>query len=267
MIIVAVANQKGGTGKTTTAVTMGHKLAQDGYRVLLVDTDAQGHVASALGLNKAPGIMRLVAWYKRTAEEPLVLSARPGLDLIPSNAQTTEAKEILTGMRFREDFLERALGELGADYDAVVIDCAPSVDVLHMAALVAADWLVVPTRLDYLAVDGVNEVILLLKETKQFRPQAADLLGILPTFFDRRTNETLEQLEILVKTFKDLVLPPVPVDVKLREAPAFGESIWEYAPTSRSVVGINSGQDRVYGGYARFVEWMERRLWPSEDKP
>lgn len=265
MITVAIANQKGGTGKTTTAVTMGHGLARYDYKVLLVDTDPQGHVSTALGFNKEPGIYTLVEWYRSQNTEPLIVSARPNLDLIPSNKQTTEAKETLTGMRFREDFLERSLAELSPDYDIAVIDCAPSVDVLHMAALVASDWLVVPTRLDYLAVDGVNEVILLLKDTKQFRPQAADLLGILPTFFDRRTNETLEQMEVLVDTFGDLVLPPIPVDVKLREAPAFGQSIWEYAPSSRSVKGVKDG-DQIYGGYARFVKQMEERLWQDEGK-
>ncbi len=267
MITIAIANQKGGTGKTTTAVTLGHKLALNGRRVLLVDTDAQGHVASALGVNKSPGILRLVEWYKNDKKAPMIVQARPGLDLIPSSSRTTEAKEILTGMRFREDFLERALEELGTDYDVIVIDCAPSVDVLHMAALVAADWLVVPTRLDFLAVDGVNEVILLLEETKQYRPKAASLSGILPTFFDRRTNETMEQLKTLVDTFSDLVLPPIPVDVKLREAPAFGESIWEYAPGSRCLIGIDSGKGKSYGGYTRFVERMEKILWPNADRP
>ena len=249
MVTLAIANQKGGTGKTTTALALGHKLALDGYRVLMIDTDAQGHLATGLGIQKAPGIERLVSWHEGQGT-PLIVSARERLDLIPSDSRTSNAKQRLAGMPFREDFLDKAMKHF-AQYDVTVIDCAPSVDVLHTAAVVAADWLIVPTRLDYLAVDGVNEVIMFLRDVKQYR-DAADVLGILPTFYDRRTNETLEQLRTLVDTFGDLVSPPIPIDVKLREAPAFGQTIWEYAPKTRSIVGLESNTN-PYGGYARFV--------------
>lgn len=256
MITFAIANQKGGTGKTTTALALGHKLAIDGYRVLMIDTDAQGHIATGLGVGKAPGIKRLVDWREGDGD-PLIITARERLDLIPSNAKTSKAKQQLGAMPFREDFLDRVLQDLPS-YDVVVIDCAPSVDVLHTAAVVAADWLIVPTRLDYLAVDGVNEVIQFLRDVKQYR-EAADLLGILPTFYDRRTNETLEQLRALVDTFGDLVSPPIPIDVKLREAPAFGQTIWEYAPHSRSAIGIETN-GQAYGGYVRFVDQVREAV-------
>ncbi len=249
MITFAIANQKGGTGKTTTALALGHKLAIEGYHVLLIDTDAQGHLAAGLGVDKAPGIERLVNW-REGEGSPLIVTARERLDLIPSNARTSNAKQRLAAMPFREDFLEKALDELD-DYDVAIIDCAPSVDVLHTSAVVAADWLVVPTRLDYLAVDGVNEVIMFLRSIKHYR-DAANLLGVLPTFYDRRTNETLHQMKALADTFGGLVSPPIPIDVKLREAPAFGQTIWEYAPTTRSVVGIDTN-GTPYGGYSRFV--------------
>ena len=254
MITLAIANQKGGTGKTTTALALGHKLAMDGYAALFIDTDPQGHLAAGLGMDKAPGIDRLVTW-REGQGKPLIVRARDRLDLIPSDARTSSAKQRLAGMRFREDFLAKALQDLADGYDVAIIDCAPSVDVLHTAAVVAADWLVVPTRLDYLAVDGVNEVIMFLRDVKQYR-DAAELLGILPTFYDRRTNETLEQLRVLVDTFGDLVSPPIPIDVKLREAPAFGQTIWEYAPRTRSVVGIETN-GKTYGGYARFVDHVK----------
>lgn len=257
MITLAVANQKGGTGKTTTALTLGHKLAIYGYHVLVVDTDGQGHVATGLGMPKAPGIERLVDWWQGDGE-PLIVNARQRLDVIPSDARTRNAKQRLAGMRFREDFLAKALRNVG-DYHVAVIDCAPSVDVLHTAAVVAADWLIVPTRLDYLAVDRVNEVIMFLRDVRGYR-DAADVLGILPTFYDRRTNETLEQLRTLVDAFGDLVSPPIPIDVRLREAPAFGRTIWEYAPNSRSVVGIETRSNNVYGGYARFVDQVKEKV-------
>ena len=258
MVAIAIANQKGGTGKTTTAVTLAHGLAMDGCRVLVVDTDVQGHVAAALGMDKAPGIYRLVQWYQGLGDL-LVVQARENLDIIPGDKTTEPAKRILASMDFRERILADALEEMG-DYDVAIIDCAPSVDVLHVSALVAADLLVVPTKMDYLAVDGVNEVLRSLTEIRRRGAAAPNLLGVLPTFFDRQTNETLVQLKALAEAFGRYVLPPIPIDTRLREAPAHGRTIWEYAPGSRSVVGVTNGNGTVIGGYAQFVarvkEWL-----------
>lgn len=260
MITLAIANQKGGTAKTTTAVTLGHRLALDGLRVLLVDTDVQGHVAKALGMDKGPGIRRLVDRAQFGDGRLLVVEARPNLDVIPSDKTTEPAKRALVAMDFRERVLADALAGLAGDYDVAIIDCAPSVDVLHVAALVASDYLVVPSKLDYLAVDGINEVLTSVIEIERRAPKAPELLGILPTFLDRTTNETMVQLRALVKTFGGLVLPPIPVDVKLREAPAYGQTIWEYAPRSRSVVGIRNGSGQYLGGYNQFVDRVRKVL-------
>lgn len=251
-IVIAVANQKGGTGKTTTTVTLGHRLALDGYHVLIVDTDVQGHVATALGMEKAPGIYRLVQWYQGLGNL-LVVPARDNLDVIPSDKTTEPAKRILAGMDFRERVLADALTELGGRYDVVLIDCAPSVDVLHVAALVAADFVLIPTKLDYLAVDGVKEVVSSIAEIRRRSGGNVRLLGILPTFFDRQTNETVTQLQELVRAFGNLVWSPIPVDTKLREAPAYGRTIWEYAPNSRGVTGIINGSGKAIGGYKQAV--------------
>jgi len=253
MITIAVANQKGGTAKTTTVVTLGHGLALAGLRVLIVDTDVQGHVAKALGMKKGPGIRRLVD-QAQFGDQLLIVAARERLDVIPSDRSTAAAKRALTTMDFRERVLADALAGIAASYDVAVIDCAPSVDVLHVASLVAADWLVIPCALDYLAVDGVNEMLALVLEIRRRAPEEApNLLGILPVFLDRRMNETMVQLQILAETFGKLVLPPVPVDAKLRESPAFGKTIWEYAPRGRGVLGVLEN-GRRYGGYAQFVE-------------
>lgn len=258
MIVMAISNQKGGTAKTTTAVTVAHKLAIEGLNALLVDTDVQGHATLATGLDKAPGIYRLVQRFQGLPEDLLLLNARRRLDVIPSDKMTEQAKMTLAGMSFRERLLQEALEDLNT-YDVAVIDCAPSLDVLHVAALVAADWLIVPTRLDYLAVDGVNEVLTSLAEMKRRSDDAPQLLGILPTFFDRTTNETMVQLRALVTTFGDLVLPPIPVDTKMREAPAHGETIWEYAPGTRSIVGIETRKGN-HGGYLEFIDRVKEVL-------
>jgi chromosome partitioning protein len=258
-ITIAISNQKGGTAKTTTSVTLAHKLAMEGRQVLIIDTDVQGHATLAMGLDKAPGIYRMVQRFQALPETLLMVNARERLDVLPSDKTTEPAKRILAGVDFRERVLADTLQELDG-YDVAVIDCAPSLDVLHVAALVAADWLVIPTKLDYLAVDGVNEVLASLAEIKKRSEHAPELLGILPTFFDRTTNETMMQLRSLVDSFGDLVLPPIPVDTKLREAPAYGETVWEYAPSTRSVVGITGNNGSQRGGYLDFIDRVEKVL-------
>jgi len=257
--VIAIANQKGGTGKTTTTVTLGHRLALDKYRVLIIDTDVQGHVAIALGLEKQPGIYQAVQWFQGVGNL-LVVSARPGLDVLPSDKSTEPAKRILAGMDFRERFLAAVISEIAGKYDAILIDCAPSVDVLHVSALVAAKYLLIPTKLDHLAIDGVAEVVNSLTEIWRKSGMGASLLGIVPTFLDRQTNESIVQLQALVQQFGKLVLPPVPVDVHLRECPAFGKTIWEYAPTSRSIVGVANGNGKTVGGYLQIAKIIEEVL-------
>ncbi len=253
MVVVTVANQKGGTGKTTTVVTLGHRLALDGHRVLIVDTDVQGHVAVALGLDKQPGIYRLVQWYQGVASDLLIVPARERLDVLPSDKSTEPAKRILAGMDFRERILVNALDALKGKYDVILIDTAPSVDVLHVAALVASHYLLVVTKLDHLAIDGVREIITTLAAIRRQSGQGPELLGIIPTFLDRQTNESALQLRALANGFGRLVWPPIPVDVKLRECPAFGRTIWEYAPSSRGVIGVPNGTGKLVGGYAQVV--------------
>ena len=260
MITIAVANQKGGTAKTTTAVTLAHRLALDGLRVLLVDTDVQGHVALSLGLEKAAGIRQLVDSAQWGNSPLLILEARPNLEIIPSDMSTEPAKRTLVGIHYRECILANALARIAYQYDVTVIDCAPSLDVLHEAALFATDWLVVPSKLDFLAVDGVNEVVTHILAFKRQSLKAPNLFGILPTFFERRTRETVIQLQALVDAFGPLVLPPVPLDTKLRECTARGQTIWEYAPRSRSATGIAVGGGNYVGGYGDFVRRMKNRL-------
>jgi len=257
VIVVTIANQKGGVGKTTTTVTLGHGLALRGYRVLLIDLDVQGHVAYSLGMEKEPGLYQLIV-----LEMPLhklVRQARPNLWILPADKKTEAAKRALTSMNFRERVLINALEKVQGSYDVIFIDCAPSLDVLHVAALVATNWLLIPTKLDHLAIDGVNEILRSLAEVHQ-AGLGGQFYGVLPTFYDRVTTETLEQLRELVRIFGDKVLPPIPVNTKLREAPLYGQTIWEYAPTSRGACGIPTKGEERLGGYTALVERVEKEL-------
>jgi chromosome partitioning protein len=243
MQVIAIANQKGGVGKTTTAVTLGHGLALHGLRVLVVDLDPQGHVAFVLGLDKAPGLYRLIV-----EEAPLskvAVKARDNLSVILGDKQTEAAKRYVTTLNFRERVLLDILGD--ADYDVIFLDTAPSLDVLHVAALMASDWVIIPTKLDAMAVDGVNEILHSMGQIAQQGHRLEDY-NILPTFFDRTTKETMVQLQDVVNIFGHRVWPPIPQDTKAREASAYGQTLWEYSPKSPAVLGYLRDTNRI-GGY------------------
>ncbi len=249
MTIITIANQKGGVGKTATAVTLAHGAALRGLRVLLVDLDTQGNAADSLGLDAAGDLFR---WLIQG--QPLqvcAIQARPGLDLIRSDKTTVALKTILAGQDFRERCLVAGLA--GNRYDLVVFDCSPSADILHTAALVAADYLIIPAQMSQYAIKGVVEVRQSLDAITRVGGSKCSLAGIIPTFFDRVTNESQLQLENLAGAFKSLVWPVVPIDNKVREANRAGQTLWEYAQDSRAVTGYELNGKRV-GGYAQVLD-------------
>jgi chromosome partitioning protein len=250
MKIVAFANQKGGVGKTTTAVTLAHGLALRGLKTLLVDLDPQGHVAYALGLPKTNGLYRLVVLNE--AIHKVIVPARPNLDILPGDKHTEKVKRHITLSDFRETILAETLHR--TPYDVILLDMAPSLDVLHVNGLVASDWVLIPTRLDALAVDGVKEILLTMGEVSN-RGHTFEGYSILPTFFDRTTRETLAQLKELVNAFGDRVWPPVPQDTRVRESAAYGKTPWEYSPETAAVLGYPNGKQRI-GGYAQTLEHL-----------
>jgi len=235
MIILAIVNQKGGVAKTTTAVTLAHGLAQRGIRVLLVDLDAQGNCADALGLKKGAGVYRWLALGDRLGD--VVITARDGLDLIPGDKTTVKAKKIISGESFSEHTLRNALdGVMG--YDTVVLDSAPGADVLQINALVACTHFLIPVSLSHLATVGVVDALGTVSSLRKVGAFQGNFLGVLPTMWDRTTKESHAQLKGMAQHFKRLIWPPIPVDVKAREAPGHGQTLWEYAPVSRAIAGV-----------------------------
>lgn len=243
MKIVAFANQKGGVGKTTTAITLAHGLALEGRRVLLVDLDPQGHVAVALGLKKSPGLHDLICLKKPI--EQVVIAARPNLDILPGDKRTEQVKREIVLSDFRESTFRDIFKK--SSYDVILLDLAPSLDVLHVSGLIASNWVMIPTRLDALAVDGVQEVLLSLAEFGR-RGHKLDGYCILPTFFDRTTRETFLQFRELVQAFGNRVWAPIPQDTRVRESPSYGLTVWEYAPSCVAIRGFKDKQSRT-GGY------------------
>ncbi len=248
MKIISFANQKGGVGKTTTAVTLAHGLALAGRRVLLVDMDSQGHVAISLGLPKSPGLFGLICEKRGLAS--VVLAARENLDILPGDKHTESVqREFSRSAAGSALFLEAITGSA---YDAVLLDMAPSLDSLHACGLLSSNWVIVPTRMDSLSVDGLQEVIRNLGEFSR-RGHTPEGYCILPSFFDRTTRETYLQFRNLTQTFGGHMWPPIPQDTRVREAPAYGRTLWEYAPNCLAMRGLPEGKKRI-GGYRQILE-------------
>ena len=225
MRTIAIANQKGGVGKTTTAVTLAHDLTRRGYRVVLVDLDAQGNVASCFGLAPSPGLFRLLL--DLATLDDVLVEARPSLWLLAGDASTAKLKTVLAAESYRETILAEALRPLNTDY--VILDTGPSRDLLHDNAHHAADEIIIPVGLDHLALIGVAQELETLKIVRE-HGHPVEITAILPTFWDATTNESATNLRRLVETFGDMVLPAIPRTTRLREAPALGRTLWEYLP-------------------------------------
>jgi chromosome partitioning protein len=219
-----------------------------GNKTLLVDLDPQGHVAFSLGMEKSPGLYRLICLDEHL--EKIVVHARPNLDLLCSDKRTEKVKRQITLSDFRESILLDALQ--ASKYDFVLLDMAPSLDVLHINGLVASDWVIIPTRLDAMAVDGVKEILLTMGEVAQ-RGYSFKGYAILPTFFDRTTRETLTQFQEIARAFGANVWPPVPQDTRVRESSAFGKTLEEYSSSSPAMIGFQDGQ-RLVGGYRQALQ-------------
>ena len=247
MKVFAFANQKGGVGKTTSAVTLADGLSRHKIKTLLIDLDPQGHLALSFGLDKSPGLYRLIC-----LDEPLekvVVNIRPNLDLVAGDKQTEKVKRQITLSDFRENILSDLLAN--APYDAVLLDLAPSLDVLHLNGLIAADWVIIPTRPDALAVDGVKEILTTMAEVEQSGHRYQGY-SILPTFFDRTTRETLLQFQELASAFGEHLWPPIPQDTRVRETAAYGKTLWEYSPASTAMTGYREGHQKL-GGYKQVL--------------
>jgi chromosome partitioning protein len=250
MKIFAFANQKGGVGKTTTAVTLADGLSRMKVKTLLVDLDPQGHLALSFGLEKTPGLYRLICLDETL--EKVVVNISSNLDLVTGDKQTEKVKRQITLSDFRESILTDILQD--APYDAVLLDMAPSLDVLHINGLIAADWVVIPTRPDALAVDGVKEILTTMAEINKSGHRYRGY-SILPTFFDRTTRETFLQFQDLAKTFGEHLWPPIPQDTRVRETVAYGKTLWDYAPNSVAMNGYKDGKQRL-GGYKQVLARM-----------
>jgi chromosome partitioning protein len=231
-VVLAVFNHKGGTGKTTTAVTLAAGLAQRGKRVLLVDTDGQGNVAVSLDLAYERTLYHVLTMGIPLAEA--VTEARPGLDVLPSNETLAAAELYLAGRRQRDRVLADRLSEARDGYDFVIVDCSPSLSLMNQNALVFADAVLCPVACDYLSIVGVRQVIRTVKHVNKLLAHPVQLWGVLPTLFDSRARICHEALATLRQHFRDRCFEPIRVAIKVKEAPAQGKTLFELAPESKA---------------------------------
>jgi chromosome partitioning protein len=231
MTTLTVANQKGGVGKTTTAVTLAHGLALSGCQVLLVDLDPQGQCAVFLGQPPAPGAFALLV--QKLPLRQLIHQARPNLWLLPSDHTTAHAGVILSTLNAPISALKQAL--LGS-WDWIIIDTAPSISNLQAQALYASHYVLVPTACDFASVQGITNLEGTMLQLQQTYLWPGQLLGILPTFYDSATLETQAMMMELIRLYQHSLIHPIHRATALRESCANGQTILEYLPTSRAAL-------------------------------
>lgn len=235
MKIVAIANQKGGVGKTTTAVNLSACLAEKGKRVLLVDLDPQGNSTSGLGVDK--GAVEHSIYDVLINETPMddacLDTMIDTLKLVPSDIALAGAEVELVGMMAREQILKNAFHTLADRFDYAFIDCPPSLGLLTLNALTAADTLLVPIQCEFFALEGLSLLMNTVKLVRKSLNPTLDVEGVVLTMYDSRTNLSMQVVEEVKKFFKNKVYETIiPRNVRLGEAPSFGLPISRYAPTS-----------------------------------
>jgi chromosome partitioning protein len=245
--IIAVLNQKGGVGKTTTTINLAAYLAKGGKTVLVCDFDPQGNATSGLGVDKQKLDTTLydVLFSRAEASKTLKEVGRGGLYLLPANAELAGAEVELVGSEHREYKLRQILRALEFDY--ILIDCPPSLGLLTINALTAADEVLIPVQAEYYALEGLSQLLSVITHVRQALNPALSILGVVITLFDSRNSLSEQVKNELERYFGDKVFNTViPRNVRLAEAPSFGRTIVEHDKWSKGA--------RAYKGLAREIE-------------
>ena len=234
--IISVANQKGGVGKTTTTVNLGACLAQDGKKVLLIDSDAQGNATSGLGVRKPDvkqDIYRVLV-NEVSIKETIIKTSRENLSIVPATLQLAGAEIELTSMMARESRLKSALAEVSDEYDFILVDCPPSLGHLTINAFTASDAILIPVQCEYYALEGLSQLLNTVRLVQKHFNPGLEIEGVLLTMYDARTNLGAEVVEEVRRYFQEKVYDTIiPRNVRLSEAPSHGKPIIDYDPRSK----------------------------------
>lgn len=244
--IIAVLNQKGGVGKTTTTINLAAYLAKAGHSVLIADLDPQGNSTSGLGLDKQNlGSTLYDVLFSRAAAHETIQQVNPKLHIMPSNANLAGAEVELVPTAGRELKLRQALD--GLDYDYVLIDCPPSLGLLTINALAAANYVLIPVQAEYYALEGISQLLSVVQQVRQALNPGLEILGVLITLFDSRNSLSAHVKQELANYFgAKLFETVVPRNVRLAEAPSYGRTIIEHDKWSKGA--------RAYKALAKEVE-------------
>jgi len=238
--VLAIANQKGDVGKTTTAVNLAASLVATKRRVLLVDLDPQGNATMGSGIDKHDlevSLYDVLTGRARTAAAIRKTEATAGFDLLPANGDLTAAEVELMDLPRRESRLREALAEVRPDYDYILIDCPPSLNMLTVNALVAAQGVLIPMQCEYYALEGLSALMQTIESIKATSNPKLEIEGLLRTMYDPRNSLTVDVSTQLISHFGDRVYGTViPRNVRLAEAPSHGVPVLSYDKTSRGAV-------------------------------
>jgi chromosome partitioning protein len=233
---IAIFNQKGGVGKTTTNINLAACLAQMGKKVLVIDIDPQGNTTSGLGISKKDlqhSTYELLTEEDINTRDTIMRTGVENLDIIPANAQLAGAEIELVQIVGREKILKKAIENIRNDYDYIFIDCPPSLGLLTINSLTAVDAVLVPIQCEFYALEGVSQLMSTIEIVKKNLNPGITIQGVILSMFDGRTNLSIQVVEEVKKYFKEKVYTTViPRNVRLAEAPSYGMTIGEYDPKS-----------------------------------
>jgi len=237
--IIAIANQKGGVGKTTTTVNLAAALGILEKKILLIDADPQANASSALGINVEEvelGSYQLLE-HAISASEAIMATNSPNVDIIPAHIDLVAIEIELVDKNNREYMLKESLQEIKNDYDYILIDCAPSLGLITLNALVASDAVIIPIQCEYFALEGLGKLLNTIKSVQNIHNAELDIEGLLLTMYDSRLRLSNQVVEEVKKHFQNMVFKTIiQRNVRLSEAPSYGESIIAYDATSRGAV-------------------------------
>jgi chromosome partitioning protein len=237
--IIAIANQKGGVGKTTTSINLAASLGVLEKKILLIDADPQANASSGLGINVDEvnhGTYQVLE-HTISAKDAVLKTSSPNLDIIPAHIDLVAIEIELIDKHEREYMLKKALADLKEDYDYILIDCAPSLGLITLNSLVAADSVIIPIQCEYFALEGLGKLLNTIKSIQSIHNPKLDIEGLLLTMFDSRLRLSNQVVEEVRKHFSSMVFDTIiRRNTRLGEAPSYGESIIAYDATSKGAI-------------------------------